>query len=326
MVCRLWTIDYLKGSRKFMDYLFQILLKKSQFCNKNDTSLLMPKYLLLIYCLVILCINTSLSPRNVSPASEKSRQDKKMNELQENKLKRYKVKTIVIDAGHGGKDPGTLGKRTKEKNITLRVALELGRIIKRNMPRVKIIYTRTTDKFVELYRRTEIANNAKADLFISIHCNAAPRKARNRTKVHGAETYIMGNHVSEANLAIARRENAAIFLERNYKKNYGGFNPNSPQSYILLSMNQQVHMKHSLSLARKIDWEIRNKVRRSTRGVKQAGFYVLARTAMPSVLVELGFLSNPAEERYLNDALGQIYMASAIFRAFRAYKRELEAR
>ena len=303
----------------------------------------MPKYLLLIYCLVILCINTSLSPRNVSPAFKKSGQGKTVHDSKENSLqknnpkeniyqivnnaaRRYRIKTIVIDAGHGGKDPGTLGKRTKEKNITLRVALELGRIIKRNMPRVKIIYTRTTDKFVELYRRTEIANNAKADLFISIHCNAAPRKARNRAKAHGAETYIMGNHVSEANLAIARRENASIFLERNYKKNYGGFNPNSPQSYILLSMNQQVHMKHSLNLARKIDWEIRNKVRRSTRGVKQAGFYVLARTAMPSVLVELGFLSNPAEERYLNDALGQIYMASAIFRAFRAYKKELEAR
>ncbi|HAS46069.1 MAG TPA: N-acetylmuramoyl-L-alanine amidase [Microscillaceae bacterium] len=248
-----------------------------------------------------------------------------MEKVKKNTTKGYKVKTIVIDAGHGGRDPGTLGKRTKEKDITLRVALELGRIIKRNMPKVKIIYTRTTDKFVELYRRAEIANQAKADLFISIHCNAAPKKSRNRAKAHGAETYIMGNHVSEANLAIAQRENAAIFLEKNYKKNYGGFNPNSPQSYILLSMNQQVHMKHSLSLARKIDWEIKNRVRRHTRGVKQAGFYVLARTAMPSVLVELGFLSNLAEERYLKGALGQIYMASAIYRAFRAYKKELEA-
>ncbi|OJJ22630.1 N-acetylmuramoyl-L-alanine amidase [marine bacterium AO1-C] len=276
----------------------------------------MLKYLLLICGLAILSINTSFAPRNVSNPQEK---------IKKSANKGYKVKTIVIDAGHGGKDPGTLGKRTQEKNITLRVALELGRIIKRNMPRVKIIYTRTTDKFVELYRRTEIANQAKADLFISIHCNAAPKKARNRAKAHGAETYIMGNHVSEANLAIAQRENASILLEKNYKKNYGGFNPNSPQSYILLSMNQQVHMKHSLSFARKIDWEIKRRVRRHTRGVKQAGFYVLARTAMPSVLVELGFLSNPAEERYLNDALGQIYMASAIYRAFKAYKKELEA-
>lgn len=275
----------------------------------------MLRYLGLICGFAVLSINTSFAPRNVSPTEEK---------IKKNTVRGYKVKTIVIDAGHGGKDPGTLGKRTKEKDITLRVALELGRIIKRNMPGVKIIYTRTTDKFVELYRRAEIANQAKADLFISIHCNAAPRKARNRTKVHGAETYIMGNHVSEANLAIARRENAAIFLEKNYKRNYGGFNPNSPQSYILLSMNQQVHMKHSLSLARKIDWEFKKRVRRTTRGVKQAGFYVLARTAMPSVLIELGFLSNPTEERYLNDALGQIYLASAIYRAFRAYKKELE--
>lgn len=275
----------------------------------------MLKRLFAIYCLFILCISTSFSPAHVS-----KEKDKGIN------LPKYKIKTIVIDAGHGGKDPGTLGKRTKEKNITLRVALELGRMIKRNLPGVKVIYTRTTDKFVELYRRAEIANSSKADLFISIHCNSTPRKARNRTKAKGAETYIMGNHVSEANLAIAQRENKSILLEQNYKKNYGGFNPNSPQSYILLAMNQQVHMKHSLNLARKIDWQIRNKVRRKTRGVKQAGFYVLARTAMPSVLVELGFLSNPSEERFLNDSFGQIYMASAIFRAFRSYKRELDAR
>lgn len=275
----------------------------------------MSKLLFLICCFTTLCINTSLNLHYVSSEAHKS-----VN------FSKYKIKTIVIDAGHGGKDPGTLGKRSKEKDITLRVALELGRIIKRNMPSIKVIYTRTTDKFVELYRRTEMANRSKADLFISIHCNSVPLKARNRTKAKGAETYIMGNHVSEANLAIAQRENAAILLEKNYQRNYGGFNPNSPQSYILLSMNQQVHMKHSLNLARKIDWQIKNKVRRKTRGVKQAGFYVLARTAMPSVLVELGFLSNPEEERFLSDSFGQIYMASAIFRAFRAYKKELDAR
>ena len=275
----------------------------------------MLKHLLIIYCLFILCISTSFSPVHVSKEKDK-----------EIKLPKYKVKTVVIDAGHGGKDPGTLGKHTKEKNITLRIALELGRMIKRNLPGVKVIYTRTTDKFVELYRRAEIAYERKADLFISIHCNAAARKSRNRTKAKGAETYVMGNHVSEANLAIAQRENKSILLERNYKKNYGGFNPNSPQSYILLAMNQQVHMKHSLNLARKIDWQIRNKVRRKTRGVKQAGFYVLARTTMPSVLVEVGFLSNLEEERFLNDSFGQIYMASAIFRAFRSYKRELDAK
>ncbi|WP_299463006.1 N-acetylmuramoyl-L-alanine amidase [uncultured Microscilla sp.] len=275
----------------------------------------MLKRLLLISCLFIVCISTSFLPVHVSQAPDKSEV-----------LLGYKVKTVVIDAGHGGKDPGTLGKHTKEKNITLRVALELGRIIKRNLPGVKVVYTRTTDKFVELYRRTELANRIKADLFISIHCNAAARKARNRSRAKGAEVYVMGNHVSEDNLAIAKRENASILLEKNYQRNYGGFDPNSPQSYILLAMSQQVHMKHSLNLARKIDWEIKNKVRRKTRGVKQAGFYVLARTAMPSVLVELGFLSNPGEERFLNDALGQIYMASAIFRAFRAYKKELEVK
>lgn len=236
----------------------------------------------------------------------------------------YQLKTIVIDAGHGGKDPGTLGRISKEKDINLAVALELGRILKSNFPAVKVVYTRSTDKFVELYKRAEIAHKNQADLFISLHCNAMPRNAPNRHLKQGTITYVMGLHKSKENLEVAKRENEVIYHEENYESNYEGFDPDSPQSYILLSLSQQVHLQNSLNLANKIQSQFQHRVKRKNLGVRQAGFVVLAKTATPSVLIELGFLSSPTEEKFLNDSLNQVYMASAIFRAIRDYKEEVE--
>lgn len=237
------------------------------------------------------------------------------------------LSVIVIDPGHGGKDPGTLGRISKEKDVALSVALKLGKTIQNNLPGVKVVYTRTTDKFVELYRRAEIANKHKADLFISLHCNAAPRKMANRQSVYGTETYVMGLHKSDVNLEVAMRENAAIYKEANYQTNYSGFDPESPESYILLSLSQQIHLQNSLNLARKIEGQFKYRAKRRSRGVKQAGFVVLSQTTTgPSVLVELGFLSNPTEEKYLNTQNGQTYLASAIYRAIKEYKTEIDGK
>lgn len=236
-------------------------------------------------------------------------------------VKEIRVKKVVIDAGHGGKDSGTIGKFSKEKNVALKIAKELGAIIQKNMSDVEVIYTRTNDTFVELEQRAQIANKNGADVFISIHCNAVPS---NKDKVHGTETYIMGLHTSEANLEVAKRENSVILLEDNYEERYEGFNPNSPESHILFSLYQNAYLENSLSLAQKVEDQFRTRVGRKSRGVKQAGFWVLYRTSMPSILVEVGYLSNPTEEKYLNDDLGQTYIASGIFRAFRDYKNEIE--
>jgi N-acetylmuramoyl-L-alanine amidase len=233
----------------------------------------------------------------------------------------YKIKRIVIDAGHGGKDPGTHGDISKEKHIALDIAIELGEIINEYLPEVEVILTRQDDNFVELDNRARIANKNGADLFISIHCNAISNK-----NIHGTETWVMGLHKSETNLEVAKRENSSILLEDNYEERYEGFDPNSPESQILFSLYQSAYIENSLNLAGKIEKQFKHRVGRHSRGVKQAGFIVLYKTAMPSVLVEVGFLSNPKEERDLNDDLQQTYIASGIFRAFRDYKNELEAR
>ncbi len=235
------------------------------------------------------------------------------------------VQMIVIDAGHGGKDPGTIGHSVHEKKITLAIALELGRTLQKNIPGIKVAYTRTKDEFVELHKRAEIANKYKADVFISLHCNAAPRRMANRQYVHGTSTFVMGLHKTEENLEIAMRENSVILKEANYQSNYGSFDPDSPQSYILLSLRQQTHLQNSLRLAHKIEHQFKAQVKRKSRGVKQAGFVVLSETTMPCVLVELGFLSNPSEEQFLKSTQGQTYMAHALYRAIRDYKKELEA-
>lgn len=238
-----------------------------------------------------------------------------------------RINTVVIDAGHGGKDDGTSGASSKEKDIALKIALELGKTIQKHLKDVKVIYTRTTDNFVELEQRAQIANKSGADLFISIHCNSLPRNASEKKKqgIYGTETYIMGMHTSEANFDVAKRENAVILMEEGNKEVYEGFDPNSPESYILFSLYQSAYLENSLRLADKIEHQFKDRVRRKSRGVRQAGFWVLYRTSMPSVLVETGYLSNKKEEKYLNDSYGQTLIASGLFRAFRDYKKEIES-
>ncbi len=231
-----------------------------------------------------------------------------------------KVQTIVIDAGHGDHDPGTSGKISKEKDVALDIALELGRILEENLPDVQVVYTRKTDKFVELHQRAIVANKAGADLFVSIHCNAFINKA-----IFGTETYVMGLNKTLKNLNVAKRENSSILLEKNHQENYDGFDPDSDESYILFSLYQNAYLKQSLQLGANIESQMAKRAGRNSRGVRQAPFLVLWRTTMPSVLVETGYLSNAKEERELNDELNQIYIASGIYRAIRDYKSDLES-
>lgn len=230
-----------------------------------------------------------------------------------------KIRTVVIDAGHGGKDPGALGSYAKEKDVVLAIALKTGKYIEEKFPDVKVIYTRDSDVFIGLHERTQIANKANADLFISIHANSNPN-----TAALGAETYVMGLHKSQENLEVAKKENSAIVLEDNYKTRYEGFDPNNVESYIILSLMQNTYLDQSLNAASLIQTQFRDRANRKDRGVKQAGFLVLWETTMPSVLVEVGFLSNIEEEKYLASESGQDYLASAIFRAFRDYKEYIE--
>lgn len=232
------------------------------------------------------------------------------------------IKTIVIDPGHGGKDSGTLGtKRFKiyEKHVALAVSLKLGNYIAEAFPEVKIIYTRDTDVFLELNERTEIANKSNADLFISIHCDGFTNP-----KPSGASVFVMGMSKLKANMDVAMRENSAIYLEDNYKQKYDGFDPKSAESYIVFSLMQNTYLNQSLQIAEEVESEFSNRANRKSRGVKQAPFYVISRTNMPSILVECGFLTNPNEEEFLHSDLGQDYIASAIFRAFRSYKQNIE--
>lgn len=233
---------------------------------------------------------------------------------------KYKIDVVVIDAGHGGHDPGTIGySKTHEKNIALKVALKVGGYIKENFPDVKVIYTRDKDAFVELHERSNIANKNKADLFISIHCNAFSSSA-----AYGTEVFVLGLHREKDNLDVAIRENSVILQEDDHESNYGDFDPKSPEAYILMNMSTSAYLEQSISLAQKIDKQFKEKVHRSSRGVKQAGFVVLWKSAMPSVLVELGFISNKNEEAFLTTEEGQAYMASAIYRAFKEYKLEYD--
>ena len=232
----------------------------------------------------------------------------------------YKLSTIVIDAGHGGKDPGARGKISWEKDIALSISLELGRILKENIPALNIIYTRKEDKFLSLYRRSEIANKANADLFISIHADSF-----SKSSVYGATTYLMGLSKTSANMNVAKRENSVIFLEENYEDIYKDFDPNSSESAMLLSLTQKAKIDNSTILANLIQDQFKNRVGIRSRGVKQAPFQVLWNTTMPSVLIETGFMTNPDEEKKLNNKMHRVYIASAIFRAIRDYKNYLES-
>ena len=236
----------------------------------------------------------------------------------------------MIDAGHGGKDPGCHGDLYKEKDVALAVALKLGKFIEDNFKDVKVIFTRKTDVFVELNERAAIANRNHADLFICVHCNSActlNKKTHKETcnqDAHGAETYVMGIQKDAGNLEVSKRENQSVLMEGDYKKNYDGFDPNSDEANIIFSFYQNVFKNQSSSLAAKIQQCYKEKAGRNDKGVKEAPFLVLWRTAMPSLLTEIGYLTNHKEEKFLGSENGQKYMASSIFRAFRMYKNEVE--
>ena len=225
--------------------------------------------------------------------------------------------TVVIDAGHGGHDSGCLGSHAKEKDVALSVALKLGNFITDNFKDVKVIYTRKTDVFLGLDERVAVANNNKADLFISIHCNSGARAA------YGVETYVMGLHRTDENLAVSKRENSVVLLEKDYKSKYEGFDPDSPEGNIIFTLYQNAFLDQSLKISTLVQMETSEFAGRNNRGVKQAGFLVLYKTTMPSILVETGFLTNPAEERYLLSKEGQEKLAYSVFNAFSKYKSSL---
>ena len=232
-----------------------------------------------------------------------------------------KLKKVVIDAGHGGRDPGALGKYSKEKDVVLAVALKLGNYIEKYLPEVEVVYTRKKDVFVPLNKRAEIANKSDASLFISIHANYI-----GNSRITGTETFALGLHRTDDNLEVAKKENSVITLEDDYTVTYEDFDPNLAESYIIFELYQNIYLEQSLEMARLVQEQFGNRVGRRNRGVKQAGFLVLRETAMPGVLVELGFLSNSTEEKYLTSNEGQALLASGIFRAFRDYKKQFDAK
>jgi N-acetylmuramoyl-L-alanine amidase len=225
---------------------------------------------------------------------------------------------IVIDPGHGGRDPGAIGSFSYEKNITLAIALKTGVYLEKNLTNVKVIYTRKTDTFVDLDVRSDMANKNNANLFISIHANSVAGH-----NVYGTETYVMGNSKDQANLDVAIKENQVILLEDNYSTKYENFDPKSPESYIMFSLMQNIYFKQSTELASMIQSQYKVQIGRFDRGVQQAGFWVLYKTAMPSVLTEIGFISNPTEEKYINSKNGQDSIAMSIFRACKEYIGEI---
>ena len=231
------------------------------------------------------------------------------------------IRTVVIDAGHGGRDPGATGKRGKEKDIALSIALKVGKYIEEYIPDVDVIYTRKEDVFVELWKRAEIANKAEADLFISIHVNANPKSS-----IYGTYTLVLGEHREDEQFDVAVRENSVILLEEDYETRYEGFDPTSTESYIMFSLMQKTYKKQSIDFGNCVQDQFRDRAGRKDLGTREQGIYVLAQTSMPGVLVETGFISNPDEEKYLMTEYGQDIIASAIYRGFREYKEEIDRR
>lgn len=254
------------------------------------------KYILFILCLCILMVPSGLMAQNSTSAKW----------------------TVVLDAGHGGKDPGALGKRSKEKDIVLDVVLRVGIYLK-NHDNIKVVYTRSTDVFIELDRRARIANEAKADLFVSLHCNA-----NEKTSPNGTEVYVMGLNKTEANLAVAMKENSAALLEDNHEDRYDGIDPNSTEAYIAFSLFQNIYIERSLTMAQLLMKNLNNQLKLYDRGTKQAPFFVLYRTAMPSVLIEAGFISNYNDETILMSDAGKEKIAWSIYNAIIAYSNETE--
>lgn len=225
---------------------------------------------------------------------------------------------VVLDAGHGGHDAGAVGRISKEKNINLKVALAVGQLLSQKHNDIKVVYTRKSDKFIPLHKRADIANNAKADIFVSIHTNSLPKGKIAR----GTETYTLGLHRSKENLAVAQKENAVILIESDYKQRYAGFNPNSAESYIMFEFIQDKNMQQSINLAQFVQNQFRITAQRNDRGVRQAGFLVLHATSMPSILVELGYISTPDEEKYLNSSKGIQDLSKSIYQAILNYKQK----
>ncbi len=224
---------------------------------------------------------------------------------------------VVLDAGHGGKDPGNLGNGYREKIIALKIVLAVGKQLEKN-PNIKVVYTRKTDVFIDLFVRGKIANKANADLFVSIHCDSHTSQA------YGAGTFVLGTHRNKTNFEVAKKENSVIFMEEDYEKNYAGFDPNSPESVMSILLSQEEYLDQSIQLAGLIQNNFANTLKRKNRKVKQAGFIVLHQTVMPSVLVELGFLTNKKEGAYLNSKKGQSEMSMAIKNAILEYKMSIE--
>ena len=224
------------------------------------------------------------------------------------------VKKIVLDPGHGGHDSGAVGEKYKEKDLVLNMALILGKMINMKYPDVEVIYTRTTDVFIPLHERTALANKQKADLFISIHCNAI-----SNPNTKGTETFVMGLHRAAENLEVAKRENSVILMEENYQQNYEGFDPNSPVGHIMLSAFQDIHLNRSIELASMVEKSFAARKYTKSRGVKQAGFAVLRRATMPSILIEAGFMSNKEEEIYLGSENGQLDIANALLESVESF-------
>ncbi len=230
-----------------------------------------------------------------------------------------RISVVVIDAGHGGKDSGAAVGQAKEKDIVLDLAFRLGKSIQATYPDIKVIYTRSKDVFIPLHERADIANRNKADLFISIHVNATETKT-----VQGTETFVLGQHRSQENLEVAKKENSVILFEDDYNTTYEGFDPNSPESYIMFELVQDEYLEQSVMFASDIQNRFREGAKRIDRSVKQAGFLVLRRTTMPSVLVEVGFISHAGERDYMMGEPGKAKLASSIFEAFKEYKRKIE--
>jgi len=231
------------------------------------------------------------------------------------------LKKVVIDPGHGGRDPGAPGAKSKEKDIVLDISLRVGKMIGEKYPDVEVIYTRKTDVLIDIYERGNIANKAHANLFISIHANASKKKTP-----YGVETFVMGYDRSGENMEVAQRENEVILIEDDYSTRYEDFDPKKPESYIYFSLLQNAYLNQSLEFAGELQYQFKNFAKRYDRGVKQANFIVLWKTAMPSVLIEVGFISNIEEEKYIASAAGKEKIAASIFQAFCSYKSKIEDR
>lgn len=279
----------------------------------------MIKYTVFIQTILVCLLPLFVKGFNSSLSFDLARSGGKVNQDQALPEAPYQIKTIVIDAGHGGKDPGCSGSNSREKHIALAVSLKLAEEIRAKFPDIRVILTRDKDIFIPLYERAAIANRADADLFISIHCNYMPGSSATR----GTETYVMGLHTAEHNLNVAKRENSSILLEEDYEKNYD-YDPNSPEGHIMLSMFQNAYLEQSILLAERFEAHAAQTAGRKSRGVKQAGFVVLKETTMPSILAEIGFLSSYREETFLKSDQGQGAIVKALVLAFAEYKQVIE--